>query len=1205
MRYPTAPATAGRPARAIGRAGEADRAPFRWYLRCLEFGILGPLAAWDDGRELTLGGAKQRALLAVLVLRANEDVATAKIVDELWGERPPATAAKAVQVYVSQLRKLLGASVVETRPAGYRLAVGRGALDVERFEDLLERGRLLVAEGAEHRAADVLREALALWRGPPLADFPYEPFAQNEIGRLEGLRLAALELRLQADLALGRAPEVVGELEGLVRDHPLRETLRRLLMLALYRSGRQADALSVYQEGRAALVDELGLDPSPALQQLERQILQHDPSLDLAAVPPPTAEQPPEPASSVPARTAPEGLPAGTVTLFFADIEGSTGLLTVLGEGYAEMRARVRELVRASATRGSEVDWAGDGVFLAFARARDAVAAAAELQRALAAEPWPSALPVRMRIGIHTGEPQLGEDGYVGLDVHIAARICSVAHGGQVVVSRATRDLLGNQPGLELDFRPLGDHRLKGVAVPQALFQLTGDRLDESFPPLATLRGATLPALHHRLVGRSRDLAAAQALLARPDVRLVTITGPGGAGKSRLALETAGAAAVERPVHLVGLASIADPALVPAAIARALGLQESPEQALSDVLASALAGTRTLLVLDNMEHLAAAAADVAMLLSRVGDLDVLVTSRLPLRLSGEHVVPLTPLPVEDATTLFFELAASHGVPLGDESVGPVQAICKRLDGLPLAIELVAARLVVLPPAELLAALDDGLAREMEGAVDLPARQRTLRATLDWSYSLLTERQRELHGLLAVFAGGATLEDARAVAGAPERFLTDLEALVAGSLLWREVGDGGLRLSMLETVREDAVARLAAAGTLDETRHRHADRFVAFAELGEEGLTGAEQAGWFERLEQELDNLRAALDWCLTNDRVPDALRAISALERFWPAHGHVGEARRLLERGIAQADGVSDDVRARALWTAAREAMLQSDYRAAIPALEESLAIFRELGDDRHAVFALCELARALSSQDELERANQAGQDALALAEHAGDARAASAALDTLAMVADYRGQHVEALALSERSLDLRRSLGDAILIMGSTNTFGLAAMRAGDFDAADEAFTECLYVARGLGEKMFEAAALCALGEIALGRDVPELAAARLGEALSLYREIEDDRAAAECVHGLGGVAAALERPLDAIRLWGAADALRERSGGGLTPEEKDVDRRFSDLVAAQLDAGQLADARSEGRSLAVETLDDLARSLTEVSTPPNIGAT
>ncbi len=892
-------------------------------------------------------------------------------------------------------------------------------------------------------------------------------------------------------------------------------------------------------------------------------------------------------------------LPAGTVTLLFADVEGSTRLLQALGARYAEVRARVRALVRAAASRhgGSEVDWAGDGAFLAFGRARDAVAAATDLQRTLAAEPWPLATPVRMRIGIHTGEPELGDEGYVGIDVHVAARICSAAHGGQVVVSRPTRDVVDDHAGADsFSLRALGSHRLKDIQAPQPLFQLLAPGLEEAFPPLQTLGGATLPALHHRLVGRSHDLAEIRALLARPDVRLVTITGPGGAGKSRLALEAAAAAAVERPVHLVGLASIADPALVPAAIARVLGVRESAGHSLADALADVLEGTGTLLVLDNMEHLPSSAPDVAALIGRVADLDVLATSRAALRLSGEHVVPLAPLPIEEASKLFLELAAARGVALGDESLPAVREICRRLDGLPLAIELVAARLLLLPPAQLLAALDRGLALEMEGPVDLPARQRTLRATIDWSYGLLSESQRELHGQLAVFAGGSTLEDARAVADATGSFLSDLEALVAGSLLRSDAaGDDDVRVSMLETVREDAVARLASAGTLDNARRRHAERFLAFAEYAEEELAGREQAVWLERAERELDNIRAALDWCLANGRIADALRGVSALLRFWHAHGHVSEARRLLARGLAAADGLPAEVRARALWTAAHEAMAQSDYPAAVPALEEALATFREVGDDRHAVFALCELARALSSQDELDRAYRCGEDALAIAEGAGDERAASAALDTLAMVAGYRGQHARAQALSERSLALRRSLGDELLITSSTNTLGLAAMRAGDLETAERALSECLELARSLGEKTLVAAAVCALGEVALGRDLPEVAAQQLLEALALYSELGDDRDCAECLHVLGGVAAARGRPLDAARLWGAADVLRERPGAVLTPEENAVDRRFAGVVAAEGDPEALARARAEGRSLGPDALDRLSRSLAE----------
>jgi predicted ATPase/class 3 adenylate cyclase len=894
-----------------------------------------------------------------------------------------------------------------------------------------------------------------------------------------------------------------------------------------------------------------------------------------------------------------KSLPRGTVTLLFADVEGSTQMLHELGNRYANVRTRKRELIRATAARhgGHEVDWAGDGVFLAFGRARDALDAAAELQRVLSAEPWPPEAVVRLRIGIHTGEPHLDDDGYVGMEVHIAARICGAAHGGQIVVSRTTRDLIGDDLRAEISFRPLGSHRLKDVPSPEQLFQLIAPGLTETFPPLRTLGGATLPALHHRLVGRRRDLTATLSLLARPGVRLVTITGPGGAGKSRLALEAAALAAVQRPVHLVGLAPVSDPELVPAAIARVLSMRDSTSQPLTDSIADMLAGSGALLFLDNFEHLATAARHVLALLDRAPDLDILTTSRTPLRLSGEHVVPLEPLPVHDASTLFSELAAARGAVLHADALPAVREICRRLDGLPLAIELVAARLSVLPPAQLLRALDEGLTLDMEGPVDLPERQRTLRATIGWSYGLLSERQRELHQTLAVFAGGCTLDDGRALAGLGPGFLADLEALVAGSLVRSDVTDGAVRLSMLETVREDAVARLVAAGRFDDLRQRHAERFLELAAVAEAELAGPAQAEWLERLESELDNIRAALEWCLSVGRVEETLRAASSLARFWRAHGHLTEARRWLSQGLARADGVPSEVRARALWTAAHEAMMQSDYPAAVPALEEALGLFRELNDNRNAVFALCELARALSSQDELDRARRAGEEALSIAESAADDRAASAALDTLAMISGYRGQHEQAQALSERSLALRRALGDPFLVASSANTLGLAAMRAGDLGTAESAFEECLQLARELGEKVLTAAALCALGEMALSRDLPAAAAERLVDALAIYRELDGDRDSAECIHALGGVAAAEGQRVGAARLWGAAEALRERSGAALTPEEKAVDQRFLPLVRDELGTEEFARARSKGRSLELAELQAIVSELGSVA--------
>ena len=840
-------------------------------------------------------------------------------------------------------------------------------------------------------------------------------------------------------------------------------------------------------------------------------------------------------------------------------------MLHALGRRYLDVRSRKRELIRATASRhaGHEVDWAGDGVFLVFRSARDAVGAAVELQRALAAEPWPDATPVRLRIGIHTGEPQLDDDGYVGLDVHVAARICAAGHGGQIVVSRSTRDFVGDDPETGMSFRPLGSHRLKDVPSAEQLFQLTAPGLPETFPPLRTLGGATLPALHHRLVGRRGDLTATLSLLARPEVRLVTITGPGGAGKSRLALEAAALAAVERPVHLVGLAPVTDPEMVPAAIARVLGVHESADRPLGETIAETLAGSGALLYLDNLEHLPTAAQHVSALLDRAPDVDVLTTSRAPLRLSSEHVVPLEPLTVHDASTLFAELAASRGVVLHDDALPAVREICRRLDGLPLAIELVAARLSVLPPAPLLRALEEGLTLDMEGPVDLPERQRTLRATIDWSYGLLSESQQELHQALAVFAGGCTLEDARALARSGDSFFADLEALVAGSLLRSDLSDHEARLSMLETVREVAIARLVSDGRLDDLRRRHAERFLELAIAAEDELAGPDQARWLERLERELDNLRAALDWLLSSGRVEDGLRAMSALGRFWRAHGHSSEARRWLSLGLGLTYDVPPDVRADALWTAARQAAAQSDWDAAGPLLEAALPLFRERGREREVVFTLSELAFISVRQDELERAATLSEEALAVARQLGDGRAMSGALISLGEALSLRGDHAVALAHYEEAVALRRALGDPLLVADSMYYLGVAAFLAGDTPRAREALEESLALARDLGEALHTAESLYMLGELDLLGGDAQTAEERIRESLAIHTELEASRHRAACLLALGGVAASRGAHEQAALLFGAAEALYGNSSLE-APERKVVDRFRPQLEAA-----------------------------------------
>ena len=877
-------------------------------------------------------------------------------------------------------------------------------------------------------------------------------------------------------------------------------------------------------------------------------------------------------------------LPAGTVTLLFADVEGSTRLLHLLGERFAPARARMRELVRVAAADhgGAEVDWAGDGAFLAFTRARDGVAAANDIQRALAAEPWPSDEALRLRIGIHTGEPELGREGYVGMDVVVAARICASAHGEQIVLSRSTRDMAGEEPVAGAGFRPLGRHRLKDVPAAVQLFQLLAPNLPDDFPPLKTLTATSLPALHHRLVGRSDALARIEALLGQSNVRLVTITGPGGAGKSRLALEVAAAAALDRPVHLVGLAPVTDPELVPDAIARAIGVRESGGRQLLERIADTLNGTGALLFLDNLEHLAPAAVHVAALLDRAPDLDVLATSRAPLRLSGEHVLPLEPLSIDDATTLFVELAAARGVVLHADALASVHEICRRLDGLPLAIELVAARLVVLPPAEILRALADGLALEMEGPVDLPERQRTLRAAIDWSYQRLSEGQRELHGALAVFADGGALDDARAIADAGRKFLPDLEALVAWSLVRSEITDGEVRLSMLETVREHAVDRLHSEGRLDELRRRHAERFLDLALTAESELAGPNQAAWFERLELEFDNIRAALDWCFSHDRVEDGLRAIAALSRFWRAHGHVTEARRWLSQGLSQDAHLSADVRADALWTAARQAAAQSDWGAATALLEEALPLFREGGREREVIFTLSELAFMALRRSEPEHAAALCEEAVSNARDLGDARATSSALTILGEVRSAQGDHARALAHLEEAVAQRRELGDALLVTDAVFNLGWVAFLAGDLMRSRAAFEESLALARQLSDALHTAEALKLLGELDLLAGDVDGAEGRIRESLAVYTDLGSNLERAACLTALGGVAASRESYEEAARLLGAAEALR--GDAPLEAPERAVVEEFHPRLEAALGVGRLNALKAEGAGIRAE---------------------
>ena len=597
-------------------------------------------------------------------------------------------------------------------------------------------------------------------------------------------------------------------------------------------------------------------------------------------------------------------LPTGTITLLFTDIEGSTRLLQRAGDAYAGLLDEHRRLLDEAFRRhgGVIVDTEGDAFFVAFASAKDALAGAADAQRALAAHEWRDGHEIRVRMGLHTGEPRVVEgQRYVGLDVHHAARVMAAGHGGQVLVSESTRALLDDGTNV----RDLGKHRLKDLSRPQRLYQLELDGLPSEFPPLKTLdnRPTNLPVQPNELIGRERELEEAAALLTN-GLRVLTLTGTGGTGKTRLALQLAAEVVEVFPngVFFVSLAPVRDWELVPPTIARTLGLREQAGETVVETLYGYLGDKELLLVLDNFEQVLAAAPAVAGLCSSSPGLKLLVTSRTPLRLSGERTYPVPPLELPESIQLFGERAQAAALEFDvtQENEDAVAEICRRLDGLPLAIELAAPRIRSLPPAVLLRRLDQRLKLLTGGAQDLDERQRTLRATIEWSYELLPEAERELFAQLGVFVGGSRLDAAEALCDCVDIDVLDgLHSLVEKSLLrQRPDADGEPRFWMLETIREYALGLLDEAGALADARERHAELFLGLAEEADVESRTGDRAAWFDRLDADNANLRAALDWAEEQRDGELMLRLATALWAFWATRGQIAEGTRMLEEAI-------------------------------------------------------------------------------------------------------------------------------------------------------------------------------------------------------------------------------------------------------------------------------------------------------------------
>jgi predicted ATPase/class 3 adenylate cyclase len=810
-------------------------------------------------------------------------------------------------------------------------------------------------------------------------------------------------------------------------------------------------------------------------------------------------------------------LPSGTVTFLFTDVEGSTRLLHEHGLGYADLLSEHRRALRDAFTRhsGVEVDTQGDAFFIAFPSAAEAIAAAAEARGALEGG------PIRVRMGLHTGEPLVTDEGYVGIDVHRAARIAAAAHGGQIVLSETTRRLLESDASV----RELGEHRLKDLTGAERLYQLG----DGDFPPLRTLDATNLPVAASPLVGRDQELEELVALLSN-GTRLLTVTGPGGTGKTRLALQIAAelVGTLRDGVFWVPLAGLADPDLLPSEVAQTIGAR--------DDLAGFLRGKELLILLDNFEHLLDAAPEVSSVLSAAGGLRVLVTSRAPLRVSGEEEYRLEPLAEKDAAALFAERARAVGREVVPDST--VEAICRRLDGLPLAVELAAARTKLLAPERLLERLDSVLPMLTGGARDAPERQRTLRATIEWSYDLLDEAGKELFAGLSVFAGSFPLEAAEEVCDAD---LDNLAALVDSSLL-KPVGDD--RFVMLETMREYALELLEASEEAEELRHRHADHFAALAESAYEHRFD-EEAEWSARLDQDQDDLRAALDWL--ERRWPDrALELAGALGWYWLSRGLLAEGFGRLSTALAASD-VTGRLRARALGASGALAARRGDVERGIAQLDDAVALWRELGD-------LDELASTL---------------------------------DGLGWILMYdAGVAPHALASFEQSLALRRELGDT---GGETRALvGVAQVLValGETERAEVISRDLLETVDD--DPRTEHFAYHFLADCALVRGEAAEAERRYRESLRAALPLGDVIETSFEVEGVAMAAAGVGDAERALRLAGSVEALWESLGMSIRIAFWDALReRYLGPAREQL--GEDADAVwAEGRAM---TFDDAVK--------------
>lgn len=917
-------------------------------------------------------------------------------------------------------------------------------------------------------------------------------------------------------------------------------------------------------------------------------------------------------------------LPTGTITFLFTDIEGST----VRWERYPEEMklalARHDELMRSCLEGWGGVIFktVGDAFYAAFTTTGNAISAAVAAQKALSHETWSAGVgPLRVRMASYTGEAERRGQDYFGQALNRVARILSAGHGGQILLSLTTAGLVRDTLPAGVSLQNLGKHRLKDIQAPEQIFQLDIDGLLTHFPPLKTLDSHpnNLPTQLTPFVGREKDMQAIKTLLRREDVRLVTLVGPGGIGKTRLGLQIAADIADEFPegIYFVDLATTHDSDDVLFALAQAVALPGASNQSSLESVKAHLQGN-ILLFIDNFEQVIEAAPLIHDILVSCQRLKTLVTSRSALHLGGEREYHLVPLAVPDSKHLpnLLQLAQYESVALFIEharasqpdfllhetNAAAIAEICAQLDGLPLAIELAAARVNILPPQTMVKRLGHRLRLLQGGKRNQTARQQTLRNTISWSCNLLDTHEKTLLYQLAVFGGGCTLEAIEAVCQTTDSWEDDvfdlLRSLVDKSLLrLKEQEHTEPRFEMLHTVREFSLEQLAAE-TVEALKQRHAEYYLNLVEQIGPPPVGAKQKHWQERLEAEYENIQDVLNWCLEHEQIAFGLRITEALWHFWWLRGLQHEARKWFEKLLAQnGSRISLEIRGRALERMSELAQNRQDYAYSSRLAEEALSISQQRGDKESIARAYIALAAIATGQRNYQRANSLLEESLKLRQSSGDVRGTASLLNNLGNVARQQGELAQATTFHEKSLKLFRSIGDEMAIAAVMNNLAEVEWYREHYEQAEILYEESLKLCRKLGYVWGIASSLLGLGNAACSHNNYESALKMYGESLSLFQKMDNNPGISACLEGLAEVTYRQNRLDLATRILAQAEVI----GYGTEIEEPDQDKLSRESIVKKLRAAlgdSVFDARwTAGQALMleqviVEALDDFSES-------------